>query len=195
MPTTLRKVSCWPAKEASGKSSAVAEERTAKLACALAPDRVTKASRMAFSRSAGKGWASTMARISAPTCARARTSSVSRSLSLALILSARPACARNLRKACAVVAKPVGTFTPCGSWEIISPREAFLPPTDSTSAMRSSSKGTTRSVGLKRLDIGMLQKLKPLHGPAGKYHPPAETHDRSFSVVALMELRRGYQMR
>ncbi|CFU00985.1 Uncharacterised protein [Bordetella pertussis] len=28
-PTTLRKVSCWPANEASGRSSAVAEERTA----------------------------------------------------------------------------------------------------------------------------------------------------------------------
>ena len=28
-PRTLRKVSCWPAKEASGKSSAVADERTA----------------------------------------------------------------------------------------------------------------------------------------------------------------------
>jgi hypothetical protein len=28
-PRTLRKVSCWPAKEASGRSSAVAEERTA----------------------------------------------------------------------------------------------------------------------------------------------------------------------
>ena len=29
MPWTLRKVSCWPANEASGRSSAVAEERTA----------------------------------------------------------------------------------------------------------------------------------------------------------------------
>ena len=29
MPHTLRKVSCWPAKEASGRSSAVADERTA----------------------------------------------------------------------------------------------------------------------------------------------------------------------
>ena len=28
-PAMLRKVSCWPAKEASGRSSAVAEERTA----------------------------------------------------------------------------------------------------------------------------------------------------------------------
>ena len=29
VPSILRKVRCWPAKEASGKSSAVAEERTA----------------------------------------------------------------------------------------------------------------------------------------------------------------------
>ena len=29
MPTTFRNVSCWPANDASGKSSAVAEERTA----------------------------------------------------------------------------------------------------------------------------------------------------------------------
>src|SRR3546814_8869553 len=29
MPLTLRKVSCWPANEASGRSSAVADERTA----------------------------------------------------------------------------------------------------------------------------------------------------------------------
>jgi len=48
---------------------------------------------------------------------------------------------------------------------------------------------------LKRLDIGILQKLKPLQGPAGKPHPPAAAHDRSFSVVACMELRSGYQMR
>jgi hypothetical protein len=31
-PETFKKVSCCPAKEASGKSSAVADERTAKLA-------------------------------------------------------------------------------------------------------------------------------------------------------------------
>ena len=29
MPRTLRNVSCWPAKDASGRSSAVAEDRTA----------------------------------------------------------------------------------------------------------------------------------------------------------------------
>jgi hypothetical protein len=36
MPTTLRKVSCWPANDASGMSSAVADERTANEAFGVA---------------------------------------------------------------------------------------------------------------------------------------------------------------
>ncbi|MDT4880366.1 hypothetical protein FQZ97_1161140 [compost metagenome] len=71
--------------------------------------------------------------------------------------SVRPSYFRNSRKACAVVAKPVGTFTPLGSCEIISPRLAFLPPTDSTSDIRKCSKGTTRSVGENRLDMDRLR--------------------------------------
>jgi hypothetical protein len=47
-----------------------------------------------------------------------------------------------------------------GSCEIISPRLAFLPPTDSTSVIRSFSKGTTKAVGLKSAVIDKLQKLK-----------------------------------
>src|SRR5258706_14158168 len=48
------------------------------------------------------------------------------------------------RNAAAVVAKPSGTRTPRdASWLIISPSEAFLPPTRSTSVIRSSLKGTT----------------------------------------------------
>jgi len=77
-----------------------------------------------------------------------------------LILSAKPSCAKNSRKAWAVVAKPVGTRTPVGNCEIISPRLAFLPPTDSTSVIRSFSKGTTKAVGLKSAVIDKLQKLK-----------------------------------
>ena len=161
MPTTLRKVSCWPANEASGRSSAVAEERTAKLACALPPLRVAKASRMAFSRSSGKGCCSTSARISAPVAASAFTLSVSSASSLAWILASSPSCFRNSRKACAVVAKPVGTRTPCGNCEIISPRLAFLPPTVSTSLMRSFSKGATRSVGANNA-VMTCSKSKPL---------------------------------
>jgi hypothetical protein len=48
-----------------------------------------------------------------------------------------------------VVAKPPGTRTLAGSWLIISPREAFLPPTCSTSLMRSSWNGMTlRAMGI-----------------------------------------------
>ena len=148
IPCTFRKVSCCPANDASGRSSAVAEERTAKVASGLPPLSTSKASRMPFSSSGGNGCTSTMARISAPTWASARTSSVSSALSRALILSVRPPNLRNSRKAWAVVAKPVGTFTPVGRWEIISPKLAFLPPTVSTSVIRSFSNGTTRSVGL-----------------------------------------------
>ncbi len=60
-----------------------------------------------------------------------------------------------------MVAKPVGTRTPWGSWEIISPRLAFLPPTTSTSVILRFSNGTTRAVALKSADMGKLQKLKP----------------------------------
>jgi hypothetical protein len=59
-----------------------------------------------------------------------------------------------------VVANPVGTFTPVGSCEIISPREAFLPPTDSTSLFLRFSNGTTRAVDGKSADMGKLLKLK-----------------------------------
>jgi hypothetical protein len=59
-----------------------------------------------------------------------------------------------------VVANPVGTRTPVGSCEIISPKLAFLPPTDSTSAFLRFSNGTTSAVGLKSVDMGKLQSLK-----------------------------------
>ncbi len=36
-PRTLRNVSCWPANEASARSSAVADERTATVASAAPP--------------------------------------------------------------------------------------------------------------------------------------------------------------
>ena len=54
-------------------------------------------------------------------------------------VGARSLCARNSRNAVAVVANPPGTRMPAAaSWLIISPSEAFLPPTSSTSVMRSS---------------------------------------------------------
>ncbi|MNR35769.1 hypothetical protein D3C85_1536360 [compost metagenome] len=52
-PRMLRKVSCWPAKEASGRSSAVAEERTATAMFGLPADISAKALRMSASSWAG----------------------------------------------------------------------------------------------------------------------------------------------
>ena len=47
MPVTFKKVSCCPAKDASGKSSAVADDRTANEACGSLSDKVAKAARTA----------------------------------------------------------------------------------------------------------------------------------------------------
>jgi hypothetical protein len=55
-----------------------------------------------------------------------------------------------------LVAKPVGTRTPSdqsGSWEIISPKLAFLPPTASTSGHPQVFKWNNERGRLKRLDI------------------------------------------
>src|SRR3546814_1773185 len=58
-----------------------------------------------------------------------------------------PDALRKSRKASAVVAKPPGTRTPAlDSWLIISPSDAFLPPTESTSVMRSCSNETTYDI-------------------------------------------------
>src|SRR6478752_7223518 len=151
MPRTLRKVSCCPANEASGRSSAVALERTAKLTSAplspLSPTSWSYAVRMSLSRSAGNACLSTCSRMLAPTSASLRVSSTSRSDSIALMRSARPSFARKRRYASAVVAKPSGTVTPAldRCWTI-SPREAFLPPTSSTSPSPRSANLITFSV-------------------------------------------------
>ena len=70
---------------------------------------------------------------------------------------ARPPSARKVRNACAVVAKPPGTRTPDSlSWLIISPREAFLPPTASTSVILRVSKRATKAVARWVDDMGRL---------------------------------------
>ena len=97
MPRMFRKVSCWPAKEASGRSSAVAEERTATERSSPSPVSCAYAARMSASRSGGKGCATTAARIVAPTSASRRVSSTSRSASSAAIRSARPVSPRKRR--------------------------------------------------------------------------------------------------
>ena len=179
MPTTFRKVSCCPAKEASGRSSAVAEDRTAKLPDPSASRRANSV-RIAASRSAGKGAALTHPRISSPACERARTSSVSSDAKQAEIRSDSPLCCKNCLKASAVVAKPPGTRTPeAASWLIISPREAFLPPTDSTSVILRCSNGTTRAVARFASDMGKLRddKNRGLSRAASK---------RAASVLAVL---------
>ena len=143
IPSTFKKVSCWPAKEASGKSSAVAEERTAKEPLPES-SKTANALRISSSNFGWKGAVSIQLRISAPACANARTSSIFKPSKRCWMRSVRLLCFRKSRNANEVVAKPVGTRTPVeANWEIISPNEAFLPPTDSTSVMRSCSKGKT----------------------------------------------------
>ena len=161
MPVTFRKVSCWPANDASGRSSAVAEERTAKLAWGESATSTSKCRRISASRSAGSGVSTIQPRIWAPASARARTSSTSKVFSRAAMRSARPSCARKRRKACAVVAKPPGTRTPAvASWLISSPREAFFPPTASTSVILRCSKGATRVVAKVVPDMGKLRDVE-----------------------------------
>src|SRR5688572_26818058 len=158
MPVTLRKVSCWPAKDASGMSSAVAEERTAKLASGWPALSRSNSLRTAASTAGGSGWASIQPRICAPASARARTSSVSSDASRSLMRLPRLPALRKVRNACAVVAKPPGTRTPDWlSWLIISPREAFLPPTASTSVILSCSNGATKAVARWVDDMGRLR--------------------------------------
>ena len=143
IPATFRKVSCWPANEASGKSSAVADERTANEPWPEASN-CANAWRISCSRRGWNGASSIQRRISAPACAKARTSSILRLTKRCWIRSVNWLCCKKSRKAKAVVAKPVGTRTPAAAnWEIISPKEAFLPPTDSTSVILSCSKGNT----------------------------------------------------
>src|SRR5882672_595188 len=143
-PRMLRKVSCCPAKDASGMSSAVALERTATDTAASPSVRARYASAISDSRRLENSAVSIQPRISSQQRARSATSSGSSPSSLAAMRPASPPCARNSRKASAVVAKPPGTRIPaCESCEIISPSEAFLPPTCSTSVIPSRSKFTT----------------------------------------------------
>src|SRR5213593_1023852 len=195
MPITLRKVSCWPANDASGKSSAVADERTANDAPGLSAVSLSNSARIAASTAGGNGVRSTHERICAPASASARTSSVFSVDKRSLIFAASPSCLRNSRKACAVVAKPPGTRTPeAASCEIISPRLAFLPPTASTSVILRFSKGTTRAVGSKRVDMGKLRDdEKP--GPSPR---PAQQQSTRLSILgggwqrAWGEMSRGF---
>lgn len=145
MPTTFRYDSCWPANDASGRSSAVADERTANDSSAGEPlFRISNCARISCSRRACSGASTIHLRISAPASASAFTSSMSSDSRRLAMRSVRSLCLRKSRNASAVVAKPVGTRTPASeSWLIISPSDAFLPPTISTSVIRNCSNGIT----------------------------------------------------
>src|SRR5690606_10534590 len=87
-------------------------------------------------------------------------------------------CFRNARKASAVVAKPPGTRTPApASWLIISPSEAFLPPTESTSVMRSCSKDTTYDIKspLKIEESVFAQGARAARWPHSRDDRPGQT--------------------
>jgi hypothetical protein len=71
---------------------------------------------------------------------------------------------QELAKAWAVVAKPVGTRTPLGSCEIISPRLAFLPPTTSTSVIAQLLEGDDQGGRLKAVGHRKLQDGKKSGG-------------------------------
>ena len=113
MPRTFRKVSCCPANEASGRSSAVALERTAKDASSSSAGELRR--RPPGCRPRGRRGTAARpptARICRPTAASARTSSVSRPRSCSAIALGQAGVADEPRKASAVVANPSGTRTP-----------------------------------------------------------------------------------
>ena len=180
MPLTLRNVSCWPANDASGRSSAVAEERTANVAPEAPALSFSNSRRTSASNAGGSGCRSIQARISAPASASARTSSVSSDARRAEMRDASPSAARKARNACAVVAKPPGTRTPASlSWLIISPREAFLPPTASTSVILRESNGATKAVARWVDDMGRL----------GACEKPASSDPCACALVRAAEAR------
>ncbi len=96
-PRTLRKVSCWPANEASGRSSAVAEERTA---TAMSRPPLMRSQRFAHGllrAAGGNGVDRIHSRICAPTAASFTTSSTSSAASASRMRSSRPPCTRKSR--------------------------------------------------------------------------------------------------
>ena len=138
---TFRYVSCWPAKEAVGRSSAVALERTAQAACSpsLASDPVISAA-----RSSGMAIASMVRRISALSARIVSRSSGFTRASRSSRSSIDGASAMTRRKASVVTQNPAGTRMP--SIRDSSPRFAPLPPTSATCASSISSNAQHGSV-------------------------------------------------
>src|SRR3954470_18243160 len=114
---------------------------------------------MSRSSASGKGCFSIHERTCLPHSASALTSLGSSLPSASAIFLSSPSAARNRRYASAVVAKPPGTRIPAAdSPPIISPREAFLPPTLSRSVMRRSLSQETR-IGLNILPMSQRRTV------------------------------------
>ena len=130
----LRKVSCWPANEASGRSSAVAEERTAK----LLPDSETSNQACCISeiKFCGRGVFRIRPLIFFPARLKSLRFSIfkfanSFEITLSILL-----LDINSLNAEDVIAKPPGTLMPNFVRLFnISPRDEFLPPTASKSCI------------------------------------------------------------
>src|SRR5208337_2605042 len=133
-PLILRYVSCWPAKLASGRSSAVALDRTATIRSLVAIFlyEVLTSSFIA----AGIFAFITSALMVSAAFSRAALFSTSIFSETLKIFWSRPVSTRNLRNAWAVTTNAGGTGRPI---EAISPRDAPLPPTDEISSFLISS--------------------------------------------------------
>src|SRR5688572_10551034 len=144
-PTTLRNVSAAPANDASGKSSAVADDRTA--SSGSRPSRAhsrSYAATIATFSSSGRGVSRTAVRAARPCRANSGRFSGSNRSKMARSFASRPSVARSRRYASAVVANPSSTPTPFGlSARNSSPSEAFLPPTRPRSVRAMSEKSRT----------------------------------------------------
>ncbi len=140
-PRTLRNVSCCPAKLASGRSSAVALDRTATTS-PFSPIRAY-ASTIASLIWSGIPTLRTISCTSLETDSRAPLSSTSRRSSLRKSVSSIPVSTRNLRNAWAVTTNAFGTGRPR---EVISPRDAPFPPTEMISSFFISSSHRTLGI-------------------------------------------------
>src|SRR5208337_4183992 len=168
-PLILRYVSCWPAKLASGRSSAVALDRTATIRSLVAIFlyEVLTSSFIA----AGIFAFITSALMVSAAFSRAALFSTSIFSETLKIFWSRPVSTRNLRNAWAVTTNAGGTGRPI---EAISPRDAPLPPTDEISSFLISS---SHSI------LGTSFMLAPL-----MISPPP-----CLSIIICQCLLRGYR--
>ena len=112
-----------------------------------------------------------------------------------------PPASRKSRNASAVVAKPSGTRRPAAdNWLSISPSDAFLPPTDSTSVIRSCENGTTYwprcmsspgKDGIDRCDrIHGILPVAPVSSCAASKSPHARSPSHQLRPHRVLRVRR-----